>query len=542
MTFEELHAKVKGATADDLTNERIYNLIIEETAGNPTERALCESELYARAKELKEEGITVGSVKGIFKSAVNFEKQLNKQAEAERKAEEREKRLAALPSWATERGGIDDLKFCAEFAEVSDETRDSTRFRYVNGRFYSMNGYISDPEMISDIQWELSKLNGLVNVGKKAESLLKSLKGYCRSDPFPMNEEIIHFKNGMYQLFNDTFLPLFDFCANRFPVEYIRNPGEPEKFLRYLDDLLYPEDIPTLQEYLGYCLVPTKKAQKMLFIIGNGGEGKSVLASVLKAIFGSNMIIGKLKDVEKDGFMLSSLDGKLLLLDDDMTSKGFEESQTLKSIATSMETFSVNPKGLPRYDGIIMARIIAFGNADLKMLYDHSDGAYRRRLILHTKPKDPGRVDDTELADKLKAEIPAILHWMLEGLKRLRENRYHITESDRAKSNLEANKKEDFNVLEFLEDRDYIELGVKGAFASSADIVSSYNLWCDQNVKPKVKDGSLLRHLAKLATSSSFIPARHMINGLQTRGFEGILVKRYRAALPPIDTSNWKPS
>ena len=102
-----------------------------------------------------------------------------KQAEAERKAEEREKRLAALPSWATERGGIDDLKFCAEFAEVSDETRDSTRFRCVNGRFYSMNGYISDPEMISEIQWELSKLNGLANVGKKAESLLKSLKGYC---------------------------------------------------------------------------------------------------------------------------------------------------------------------------------------------------------------------------------------------------------------------------------------------------------------------------------------------------------------------------
>ena len=31
-----------------------------------------------------------------------------------------------------------------------------------------------------------------------------------------------------------------------------------------------PGDIPTLQEYLGYCLLPTTKAQKMLLLIGKG--------------------------------------------------------------------------------------------------------------------------------------------------------------------------------------------------------------------------------------------------------------------------------
>ena len=55
VTFEELYAKVKRSTADDLTNERIYNLIIDETMGNPTGHLLCEFELYARAKELKED-------------------------------------------------------------------------------------------------------------------------------------------------------------------------------------------------------------------------------------------------------------------------------------------------------------------------------------------------------------------------------------------------------------------------------------------------------------------------------------------------------
>ena len=43
----------------------------------------------------------------------------------------------------------------------------------------------------------------------------------------------------------------------------------------FLDGLLIPEDILTLQEYLGYLLIPSTKAQKMLVMTGKGGEGKS---------------------------------------------------------------------------------------------------------------------------------------------------------------------------------------------------------------------------------------------------------------------------
>ena len=50
-----------------------------------------------------------------------------------------------------------------------------------------------------------------------------------------------------------------------------------------------PEDIPALQEYLGYCLIPSTKGQKMLMLIGKGGEGKSRIGVVMNAIFGLNM-------------------------------------------------------------------------------------------------------------------------------------------------------------------------------------------------------------------------------------------------------------
>ena len=42
------------------------------------------------------------------------------------------------------------------------------------------------------------------------------------------------------------------------------------------------DDILTLQEYLGYCLIPSTKGQKMLIITGKGGEGKSRIGLVMR--------------------------------------------------------------------------------------------------------------------------------------------------------------------------------------------------------------------------------------------------------------------
>ena len=60
-------------------------------------------------------------------------------------------------------------------------------------------------------------------------------------------------------------------------------------WLRFLSDLLEPEDILTLQEYLGYCLIPTNRGQVMMLLKGNGGEGKSRIGVVMQKLLGGNM-------------------------------------------------------------------------------------------------------------------------------------------------------------------------------------------------------------------------------------------------------------
>ncbi len=50
------------------------------------------------------------------------------------------------------------------------------------------------------------------------------------------------------------------------PFDIIPDATPPAVWLRFLDELLYAEDIPCLQEYIGYCLIPSNKGQRMMLI------------------------------------------------------------------------------------------------------------------------------------------------------------------------------------------------------------------------------------------------------------------------------------
>ena len=86
-------------------------------------------------------------------------------------------------------------------------------------------------------------------------------------------------------------------------------------------------------------------------------------------------------------------------------------------------------QGKQSYQGWMCARLLAFSNGDLQALFDRSDGFYRRQLVLTTKEKPAGRVDDPDLAEKMKAEVEGILLWAFEGLQRLAANNFKFIES-----------------------------------------------------------------------------------------------------------------
>ncbi len=135
------------------------------------------------------------------------------------------------------------------------------------------------------------------------------------------------------------------FCRNRLCVNYNPNASKPERWLSFLDDLLEDEDILTLQEFMGYCLINSTRAQAMLFIVGNGGEGKSRIGVVMYQLFGNSAYFGSINELASDKFLKANLIGKTVLIDDDMNFDGLRDTSFLKSLATSETPLTVQAKG-----------------------------------------------------------------------------------------------------------------------------------------------------------------------------------------------------
>ena len=85
-----------------------------------------------------------------------------------------------------------------------------------------------------------------------------------------------------------------------------------------------------------------------------------------------------------------------------MRMEALRQTNYVKSIVTAQGKMDLERKGKQSYQGWMCARLLAFSNGDLQALFDRSDGFYRRQLVLTTKEKPAGRVDDPDLAEKMK--------------------------------------------------------------------------------------------------------------------------------------------
>ena len=110
-------------------------------------------------------------------------------------------------------------------------------------------------------------------------------------------------------------------------------------------------DIPTLQEYLGYCLIPSTKGQKMMLIVGKGGEGKSRIGLVLKRLMGDAASNGSVQKVENNRFARADLERRLLMIDDDMDMNALPKTNYIKTIVTAEAKLDLERKGVQSYQG-----------------------------------------------------------------------------------------------------------------------------------------------------------------------------------------------
>ena len=351
---------------------------------------------------------------------------------------------------------------------------------------------------------------------------MEVLKLEAQAADFPPEPDRIHVSNGTLLLDGSFNEGKSEIVRNRLPVAYRPDAPPPAAWLRFLEELLYPEDIPTLQEFIGYCLIPSNKGQRMMVIKGSG-EGKSQIGAVLFAIFGTNMKDGSIGKISENRFARADLEHVLLCVDDDMRMEALRQTNYVKSIVTAQGRMDLERKGQQSYQGWMFARLLAFSNGDLQALYDRSDGFYRRQLVLTTREKPVDRADDPDLAEKLKRETEGILLWAFEGLRRLTTNGFRFTESDRIRANREAVKRDNNNIFDFMESEGYIRLKAD-AFISSKDLYAVYQMWCEENALVPLKGRSFSDAMVANAARYRLEHCNNITNaaGRRVWGFMGV--------------------
>lgn len=427
------------------------------------------------------------------------------------------------PNWLTEDGKIIEPAFCRDYLTQHP-------MKCIHDHFYTVDGLVTDESKLKGDIYETICPYLQVKVAQGVEQLFKALKLAAFSEPLPLQCDRIHVANGTLFL-DGEFTPSKEFCMNRLNVEYRPEVPPPEKWLRFLTELLEPEDIPTLQEYLGYCLIPSTKGQKMLMLIGRGGEGKSRIGLVMNAIFGTSMNTTSIQKVENSRFSRADLENKLLMVDDDMDMNALPKTNYIKSIVTSECRMDVERKGIQSYQSQLYVRFLCFGNGALTALHDRSDGFYRRQIVITTRDKPPNRPDDPFLVEKLIAEKEGIFLWMLEGLRRLIANDYRFTISQRAKDNIASAVRNANNIVDFLSSAGYVAFKADYE-ASSKDLYTAYKIWCEDNAEHTLSQRSFNTFLAQNADNYGLEPTNNVYKAgdRRCRGYMGIYV-----LLPPAE-------
>ena len=411
---------------------------------------------------------------------------------------------------------INEALFCDDFLSRH-------KIIYTNGVFFTPDGRVTDELPLRGEIFEELKCCAVSNIPRKISNIVELMKLAALVEDFPPETDRIHLANGTLFLDGNFVEGKPEIVRNRLPVAYNPNAPMPTRWLAFLDGLLYPEDVLTLQEYIGYCLIPSNKGQRMMVIKGNGGEGKSQIGAVLSALFGSNMKDGSIGKISENRFARADLEHILLCIDDDMRMEALRQTNYVKSIVTAQGKMDLERKGKQSYQGWMCARLLAFSNGDLQALFDRSDGFYRRQLVLTTKEKPVDRVDDPDLAEKVKAEVEGILLWAFEGLQRLIANNFRFTESQRTRENREAVKRDNNNVFDFLESEGYIRLKADASI-SSKELYETYQIYCAENNLTTMKPRSFSDAVIGSQSRYNLEYCNNVTNaaGRRVRGFFGI--------------------
>jgi putative DNA primase/helicase len=272
-----------------------------------------------------------------------------------------------------------------------------------------------------------------------------------------------------------------------------------------------------LQQFAGYCLTSSTNHGKALFLIGDGGNGKSTYADTIGMIIGDKATSRISLENIYTQFGVAGLIGKRLNIIEEISANYFH-GHTLKSLITGEEV-SANIKYQDSFKFKPQAKFI-FSVNQMPRVDDASSGMERRILAVnfHNNFRDNPNIDLRFSNGLLAKELSGILNWAILGAQLLMYNKGFV-ETEEKKRIIQDYREENSSVDGFIAE---CVAEKQGEVISIPDLYEVYREFCQKDGRtPKARIGFTkeLKMHAHKTRKFSFI---HRVNGKGDAKIEGI--------------------
>ncbi len=214
------------------------------------------------------------------------------------------------------------------------------------------------------------------------------------------------------------------FCT--YAVDYDFNPtaSRPEEWHKFLQSIWGDdeESKQALQEWIGYLLTPDTRLQTIAFLLGPPRSGRGTIARVIRALIGNANVAGPTLSGLATNFGLSTFIGKpVAIVGDARLSKRSDVAVIVERLLnlSGEDAVDIDRKHLPLWTGKLPTRFMILAN-ELPRFPDQAGALVSRYLLFRFLKSFVGK-EDRGLDARLRAELPGIQLWAIEGWKRLRE-------------------------------------------------------------------------------------------------------------------------
>lgn len=245
-----------------------------------------------------------------------------------------------------------------------------------------------------------------------------------------------------------------------------------------------------LQEFAGYCLLPSCRFEKMLLCFGTGANGKSTFISALIDMLGKDNVTSFSIGALGHRFNVPYLQHKALNSATELDEREDTGTDILKACISGDLVSGEFKHG----DIVKFCPKIKFIFAINKPppIRDKSHGYKRKVLVINWERRFEEHEQDRTLKDKLREQKDGFFLWALLGLQRLLEQNGFTITPDVKEGIDQYHERSDPMLLWANECLDFSA----GLSASTVSVYNSYKVWCEEsNVKSVLGRNNFQSHL-----------------------------------------------